>query len=58
VKFSKGDLVGRTYRSPSRGIVLIPGAMSSTVLWLSGAWEGKRFIERNKELSKLKVESA
>ena len=58
MKFKKGDLVGRTYRSPSRGIVTVPGAKSSTVLWLSGAWEGKHFLESNKELSKLRVRSA
>ena len=57
MKFSKGDLVGRT-GSPSRGVVLDPGAKSSTVLWLSGLWAGRRFLESNKELSKLKVRSA
>jgi hypothetical protein len=58
VQFKKGDLVGRTYSSPSLGIVVSPGARASMVLWLSGVWEGKRFFESNKDLSKLEVESA
>lgn len=57
MKFSKGDLVGRTYKTPSRGIVMVADIEASIVLWLSGPWQGQRCIEYNKELSKLKVRS-
>jgi transposase len=57
VKFKKGDLVGRTFRAPGCGIVMIADIEASIILWLSGPWQGKRCVERNKELSKLKVES-
>ena len=58
MKFSKGDLVGRTYKTLSRGIVMVADIEASIVLWLSGPWQGQRCIEYNKELSKLKVRSA
>ena len=57
MKFSKGDLVGRTYKTLSRGIVMVADIEASIVLWLSGPWQGQRCIEYNKELSKLKVRS-
>ena len=58
MKFSKGDLVGQTYKTPGRGIVMIADIEASIVLWLSGPWQGQRCVERNKQLSKLKVRSA
>ena len=58
MKFKKGDLVGRTYRTPGRGIVMIADIEASIVLWLSGPWQGQRCVESNKSLTKLKAESA
>ena len=57
-KFNKGDLVGRTYRTPGRGIVMIADIEASIVLWLSGPWQGQRCVESNRSLTKLKVRSA